>query len=109
MRVYSNSLCFRTMVSFIDRTPQTSIAEDEPLITFWAKVWISLPTGHKSTPVDLEGTVQVHADRSVSMVELKPKYGIIRGLVETSVLDVYRDALLQSFKDTNLATLGVQR
>ena len=108
MRVFARTLPMRAVISFIDRSPHVSRAEDEPLVTFWAKVWLSLPTGDKSDPVDIEGVAKVYADRTVEVVEINAKYGLVRGLISKSIFDVYRDALVQSAKDSDLALLGVE-
>lgn len=108
MRVYARTIPTRTVISLIDRTPQVSRAEDEPEITLWAKFWLSLPTGENTEPVDLECVVKVKANRTIKVLEIKPKYGSVRGMVSYSVFDIYRDMLIKAAKETDLALIGVE-
>ena len=107
MRIFARILPIRTVVDIVDRQPQTSRAEDEPLISFRAKVRFSLPITDAAEPLWVEGQVQVNANRTTDMLWIAPKYGSIQGTMVNAILDVYRDAILQAAEDTDLAILGV--
>ena len=107
MRIFARTLPIRTVVDFIDRSPQTSRAADEPLISFRAKVRFSLPVTEKAEPLWVEGQVQVNADRTLEMLWIAPQYGSVQGTMVNAILNVYRDAILQAAESTDLAILGV--
>jgi hypothetical protein len=107
MRIFARTLPIRTVVNVIDRTPHTSRAADEPLISFRARIRFSLPITERAEPLWVEGQVQINADRTAEMLWIAPQYGSIQGTMINSILDVYRDALLQAAEATDLAILGV--
>lgn len=107
MRIFARTLPIRTVVNVIDRTPQTSRAADEPLISFRAKIRFALPVTEKTEPLWVEGQVQINADRTAEMLWIAPQYGAIQGTMVNAILNVYRDAILQAAEATDLAILGV--
>lgn len=106
-RIFTKVLPVRTVVDVVARQPQWSEAGESPLISIRAKVTFeTVMTEHKEA-LWLEGDVQVNPDRSVEIVWLAPQYGSIIGTRVSTILDIYKDALLKAFKDTNLNILGV--
>jgi hypothetical protein len=107
MRIFARTLPIRAVVDIIERDPQVSVVEDEPLVYFRAKVKFVLSSTEKATPLWVEGQVQVNADHTLEMMWLAPQYGSIQGTMVNAILDPYRDVILQAAEHTDLAILGV--
>jgi len=106
-RIYNRVVPIRVRINVVGRVPSRSLASEEPLVYFRAKV--SFDTLRESAPEPLwvEGEVQVFSDRSVELVWVAPQYGSIQGSRINAILDVYRESLIRAIRETDLALLGV--
>lgn len=106
-RIYNRVLPIRVLINVVGRSPSRSMAHEEPLVYFRAKVSFDTLRENPPEPLWIEGEVQVFADRSLELEWVAPQYGSIQGSRVNAILDVYRDSLVRAFHDTDLDLLGV--
>jgi len=106
-RIYTRVVPIRVLINVADRNPARSVASEEPLVYFRAKVSFDTLREDAPEPLWIEGEAQVFSDRSVELVWVAPQYGSIQGSRVNAILDVYRDSLIRAFRETDLALLGV--